>query len=168
MQLTWFLCFDDPATVLVGGVYCWIPGGCNWPATNICCNSCSTSYWIRPRSSLLTHRWTILVFLTVEIQKKLKQTPFPYFVCRIVWICRNTDATEQDPHWADGCEHYYWPKQKKPTFREASTEAAVISTGVWPEANIDAVLGGGDRTRKTVATHVGKQRWRWSRTVVDL
>lgn len=49
-------------------------------------------------------------------------------------------------------------KAEEPTFREASTEATVVLTGVGPKANVDAVLGGGDRARKTVATHMREQR----------
>lgn len=58
--------------------------------------------------------------------------------------------------------------QRKPTLREASTEATVVATGIGPKTNIDAVLGGGDGVRKTGATHTGKQRRRYGWTIMDL
>lgn len=44
-QLTWFLCSNDPTTVLIRWVLCWIPWWCNGPTTIICYNRCTTSCW---------------------------------------------------------------------------------------------------------------------------
>lgn len=62
----------------------------------------------------------------------------------------------------------FWIDNEKPTLREASTETTVAATGVWPKADINDVLRRGDWKRKSVATHVGKQRRRYSWTIVDL
>lgn len=39
----WFLCSNDPTTVLIGWVWSWVPWRCNGPTNIVCYDGCTTS-----------------------------------------------------------------------------------------------------------------------------